>query len=88
MPQAPAPQGRSVCVLASQGAAVVMDGCKQTRESQTGTDRVPGHTAQQPVLRVSPWLAERMDMLNNFAIVKVEQQIGSGVSTFCCIHSV
>jgi len=49
MPQAPAPQGRPVCVLASQGAAVVKDECKQTRDSQRGTNRVPGHTAQQPV---------------------------------------
>lgn len=87
MPQGPAPQGRSVCVLASQGAAVAMDGCKQTRESQRGTHRVPGHTAQQAGLRVSPWSAERMDILNNFAVVKVELQSGFGVSTSQCIQS-
>ena len=75
MPQAPAPQGRSVCVLVSLGAIVVKDGCKQTRDSQKGTDRVPGHTAQQPA-------ASGQLRFHKFVLVQIEQQSEYTVSTF------
>jgi len=75
MPQAPAPQGRPVCVLASQGAAVVKDECKQTRDSQRGTNRVPGHTAQQPI-------ASGQLRFHKFVWVQIAQQSEYTVSTF------